>query len=382
MKKSLGVSLNVLLLGLVSALNDISSEMIMPILPMFITALGGAGLVVGLVGGIRDSVSSLLKVFAGFWSDKSGKRKIFVVSGYVTSAIFKTILAFSRAWYSVMLFLGLERAGKGIRDAPRDAMIAESMPKKRGRGFGWHRTLDTSGAIVGSFFVFVLFWFLNFSFKNIILIAGLIAFVSLVPLSFVKEKKIQPKKISFKVSLKKLPKKLKFFIFIAGMFALANFSYMFFILKASESFSGKLSVGVPILLYILFSIFYAAFAIPAGNLSDKIGRKKVLLLGYSLFSLTSLGFAFFHSIILLIILFALYGVVFALVDGNQRAYVADLSGKLKATALGTFHTTIGLITLPASLIAGFLWQTIMPSAAFIYASIISFISVLLFLFHK
>jgi len=376
------ISANILLLGIVSFLNDLSSEMIMPILPMFITALGGAGLIVGLIGGLRDSISSVLKVFAGYWSDKSGKRKIFVSSGYLISALFKISLAFSKIWQHILVFASLERIGKGLRTAPRDAIIADSLPKERGKGFGIHRAMDTSGAITGSIVVFLLFWFFGFNFKSIILIAAILAFLSLIPLYFVKERKRKLQNINLKISLKNLPQSLKLFILISGIFALANFSYMFFILRAQEFFVGKLSIGIPILLYILFNIFYAVFAIPFGRLSDKIGRKKVIVFGYLLFSLTSLGFAFFNSLIAFIVLFALYGMVYAIVDGNQRAYVSDLSSEeLRATALGTFHTTIGLTALPASLIAGFLWQ-INPSITFIYGTVISIISVGLFIIFR
>jgi MFS family permease len=269
--------------------------------------------------------------------------------------------------------------GKGLRRAPRDAIIADSMPDERGKGFGVHKALDTSGAILGSVVVFLLFWFLGFDFKSIILIAAIFAFLSLIPLHFVKEGKREPQVITLKIGIKNLSKSLKLFILISSMFALANFSYMFFILRAREFFAGKLSIGVPILLYILFNIFYAAFAIPFGTLSDKIGRKKVIVFGYLLFSLTSLGFAFFNSLMAFVVLFALYGMVYAIIDGNQRAYVSDLSSeKMRATALGTFHTTIGLVALPASLIAGFLWQ-INPPITFIYGSIVSIISVVLFI---
>ena len=151
-----GISINIILLGIVSFLNDASSEMIMPILPLFITSLGGTALIIGLVGGIRDSISSLLKVVFGYWSDKTGKRKIFVFSGYLTSALFKLLLSFSTIWHHVLIFSGLERVGKGIRTAPRDAIIADSMPKKRGKGFGIHRSLDTAGAILGSVIAFLL----------------------------------------------------------------------------------------------------------------------------------------------------------------------------------------------------------------------------------
>lgn len=374
------ISTNVILLGIVSFLNDLSSEMIMPILPMFITALGGGSVVVGLIGGLRDSISSILKVICGYWSDKTGKRKIFVSSGYLVSSIFKLFLAFSQIWYHVLLFASLERVGKGLRTAPRDAIIADSMPKERGKGFGIHRSLDTFGAILGSILVFLLFWFLNFSFKIIILIASAIAFTSLIPLYFVSERKRKPQNISLNISLRILPKSLKLFIVISTLFALSNFSYMFFILRAQEFFTGKSAIGIPILLYVLFNIFYAVFAVPFGTLSDKIGRKKVIVFGYLLFSLTSFGFAFANSLPFFIALFALYGMVYAIVDGNQRAFVSDLaSGDLRATALGTFHTTTGLAALPASVIAGFLWQ-IDPSFTFLYGALVSIISVILFYF--
>lgn len=377
-----GISANVLLLGTVSFLNDLSSEMIMPILPIFITALGGGGLIVGLVGGLRDSVTSILNVLAGYSSDKIGRRKVFLTSGYLTSAVFKLLLSFSIVWQHILVFTSFERVGKGLRTPPRDAMIADSMPKEKGKGFGIHRALDTSGAILGSVAVFILFWFLRFEFNLIIFVAAIFAFVSLIPLYLVKERRGKLRDVTLKVGLKELPKPLKLFIFIAGVFSLSNFSYMFFILKAQEAFVGRISVGVPILLYVLFNISYAVLAAPFGILSDKLGKGKVILVGYLLFSLTSLGFAFFDSLIAFIILFFLYGMVYGIIDGNQRAFVSDLvSEELRATALGTFHTMIGLITLPASLIAGFLFE-ISPSVTFIFGSVTSLISVILLLVFK
>ena len=191
-----GISANILLLGVVSFLNDLSSEMFAPILPMFITSLGGAGLIVGLIGGLQDSIASILKVLSGYWSDRVGRRKIFVFSGYLTSAIFKLLLAFSRIWQHILLFVSFERVGKGLRTAPRDAIIADSMPEARGKGFGIHRALDTLGAILGGIMALVLYWFLEFGFTSIIFIAAIIAFISLSPLYFVKEVKREPQKIN------------------------------------------------------------------------------------------------------------------------------------------------------------------------------------------
>jgi MFS family permease len=391
-----GISANILLLGVVSFLNDLSSEMIIPILPMFITALGGAIWIVGLIGGLQDSISSILKVLSGYWSDRIGRRKIFVSSGYLTSAGFKLLLSSSAIWLHILIFASFERVGKGLRTAPRDAIIADSMPEARGRGFGIHRALDTAGAIAGSVVVLLLLYFLWFDldqiaffepiafYKLIIFIAAIIAFFSLVPLYFVKEGKRDPQKISLQISLKKLPKPLKLFIMVATVFALANFTYMLFILKAVDAFmpimQERESIALAILLYVLFNFFYAMLAIPFGTLSDRIGKRKVLISGYFLFSLTCLGFAFSDSLAAFLVLFPLYGVVYAMVEGNQRAFVSDLSTEdLRATALGTFHTLIGIIALPASLIAGVLW-TITPThcLTFLFGSSVSIISVILF----
>jgi MFS family permease len=379
-----GISANVIILGVVSFLNDVSSEMIMPILPLFITTLGGGGLVIGLISGVMESVSSILKVLCGFWSDKSGKRKVFVFSGYLTSAFFKLLLSLSTIWSHIMIFSGLERVGKGLRTSPRDAIIADSMPEKRGKGFGIHRAFDTSGAILGSIIVFFLIWYSEMSYKAIILTAAIIAFLSLIPLRFVRETRGAKQDISLRLSLKSLPSSLKVYLLIAAVFTLANFSYMFFILRAKDSledlFGGKWTIGVPILLYILFNIFYALFAIPFGVLSDKIGRRWALIIGYLIFSGAALGFALLDSLWGFIVLFPLYGIANAAVDGNQRAFASDLSTKeLRATAIGTFHTTIGLVALLSGLVAGLLWDVISPQWAFIYGSILSVFSAFLFL---
>ncbi len=377
-----GISLNVILLGVVSFITDVSSEMIHPLLPMFIVALGGGGLAVGLIGGLGDSLASILKVFAGFWSDKSGKRKPFVFFGYILSSICKIFLAFSTVWQHILVLRPSERIGKGIRTTPRDAIIADSSINQRGKAFGLHRAMDTAGAIGGSSLAFLLFYFLGFSYKSIFLLAGLIGVVALVPLLWVKEKRRKPKKsLSLRIGLKELSRPLRWFILIATLFSLANFNYMFFLLRVKEAFPDpKISIAFPILFYIWFNIIYSLFSLPAGMISDRIGRKFLLILGYFLFGVTCFGFIWGRSWGHFLILFGLYGLVYALVDGQQRALVSDLSKKeLRGTALGTFHTCIALANLPDGLIAGYLWQYIHPSTVFFYGAGMGFLAAGLFI---
>ncbi|MBN2014356.1 MAG: MFS transporter [Candidatus Altiarchaeota archaeon] len=383
----IGVSANVFLLGIVSFLTDMSSEIITPILPFFITALGGAGLIIGLVGGLADSISSLLNVFSGYLSDRSGKRKVFIFSGYGLSSLAKLLLAFSASWIHVLILKPLERVGKGLRSAPRDAIIADSKKRVRGKSFGIHRAMDSAGAIIGAILALVLIYAYGENYERIILIAAFIGFLALIPLAFVKEGDIKPKKTTLKISLKALPKEFRLFLFIVTVFALGNFTNMFFILRAEESFTATSGLNIPFInsgitvalaLYVWFNIVYTLFAAPVGVLSDRIGRKRVLIMGYILFGVTCLGFALFKSFIVFVLLFALYGLFSAFTDATQRAYASDLiTEDLRGTALGAFHTSIALATLPSGIIAGALWQYLSPEAAFLYGSGIGFIATIM-----
>jgi MFS family permease len=361
-------SKNIILLGFVSLLNDISSEIIQPILPLFITALGGGALAVGLIGGISDGLPSIIQVFAGYWSDRLGRRKPLVVAGYGLSAIGKLLLPLSVAWQQVFVLKIIDRSGKGIRSAPRDALISESADKtNRGKGFGLHRAMDSSGAVIGSILAYAL-WQGGLNFKSIFIVAGVLAVVALLPFYKVKEGHQLPGgKLTLKLS--DLSPELHKFVAIAFLFSLGNFSYMFFILRAQEFFSGSEAVAAPLLLYVLFNLVYAGLAMPVGIWSDRIGRKKVLTLGYALFSITALGFAFVTSLAELVILFALYGLVYAIVDASQSAFVSDLSRmERRSTSLGLYYGAVGVAAILSGLVAGELWARLGPSATFIFGA--------------
>ncbi len=281
---------NILLLGLVSLLNDISSEIIQPVLPLFIASLGGGTLAVGLVGGFSEGLPSLIKLFSGCWSDRMGRRKPLVVGGYALSALGKILLAAAESWLAVFLAKSLERCGKGLRSGPRDAMISESVaPGGRGRGFGLHRAMDSTGAVIGSLLAYSL-WQMGFSYSSIFLVAGVLALLALLPFAKVKESYSAPK-CEYSWRLSDIPPDLGRFLAIACLFALGNFSYMFFILRAQGIFSGAEATASALLLYALFNSTYALLALPAGIWSDRMGRKNVLAMGYGLFALTALGFA-------------------------------------------------------------------------------------------
>ncbi|MFC1683753.1 MFS transporter, partial [Candidatus Zixiibacteriota bacterium] len=268
---------NILLLGLVSFLADTSTHMIKPILPMFIAALGGGGLAVGVIGGLTESIASLLKVFSGYWSDRIKRRKPFLFMGYLTSAIVKLLFPLATVWQHILVLMPMERVGKGLRGAPRDALIAASAKREvRGRGFGLHRAMDTAGAVLGSLLAFALVFALTTSLRTVLFIAALVAFSSVLPLLAVKERRSEGQSLIIqRPSLRNLPGPYYRFLAAATVFSLGNFTYMFLILRAGLSPHAGLNAALPLLLYALINVVYAALSLPSGILSDRIGRKKV-----------------------------------------------------------------------------------------------------------
>ena len=368
---------NIWLLGFSSFFNDLGSEMILPILPFFITALGGAGLAIGALSGLREGLSSIFKLFGGWYSDKVGKRKPFVFFGYFISVLFRFLISLSTSWQYILGFVSLERIGKA-RDAPRDAIIAQST-KQRGRGFGIQQMLDTAGAIAGAIIVLFLFWKFGLEFKTIILIAASVSFFSLVPLFFVKEPKNHTTKKSIFKGISSLNKKLKYFIFVMGVFTLVNFGLYMFLLLMAREITG--SIVAAIALGVLFNFIWALFSIPFGSLSDKFGRKKILMIGYVLFFLVTLGFIYLVNVFSLVLLFVLYGLVWAVINTVPKAYVADLSDSMKGTALGFYQFIIGIVSIAGGIIAGLLWD-ISYRTMFTYMSVVAILSIVLLMFIK
>lgn len=380
-KNKLGIPRNVVILGLVSFFNDVASEMIYPLVPIFLTSVLGAPVsIVGLIEGIAESIASILKVVFGWLSDKLRKRKPFIVAGYSLSTVSKIIFGLAYSWPFVLLARFIDRFGKGTRTSARDALIAESSEASvRGKTFGFHRALDTLGAVVGPLLALVAIKALDNNIRLIFFLSFIPAFIGVLLLFFfVKEKGRKQKNSSdFQFHWRDIDPSFKVFLLISFIFALGNSSNAFLILRAQNL---GLSVTMVILVYVHYNFVYAIFSIPAGIISDKIGPKKLLLAGFLLFALIYLFFGLITKSLFLWLLFPFYGIYMALTEGVSKAYISNLVPQEKiGTAFGIYQTTIGLCAFFASWIAGMLWSYVGISSPFIFGSMMAILAALLFI---
>lgn len=374
------VSKNVVVMGVVSFFTDVASEMIYPLLPIFLTATLGAPMtVVGLMEGLAASVLNIVKVFSGWLSDKYQQRKIIVVIGYSISALAKLAVATSTGWQTAMFGKFLDRMGKGTRTSPRDALIADSTRTElRGRAFGLHRAIDNAGAILGPLLAIYLLFSLQIDMRSIFYIAFIPALIGVACLIlFVKE--VRTKSVSHKVfhfKFADLSPSFRVFLLISAVFALGNSADAFMILKAKEM---GMSIASILILYSLLNLTHSLLSFPAGIAADKIGPKKVLLIGFLLFALTYLLFGSTTISAFLWLLFPLFGLYRGLTEGVAVAYVSNLvKEEHTATAIGFYQTIIGFGVLLASLIAGVLWEAIGPAAPFFFGGSMAIIASVLF----
>lgn len=366
---------NVIILGIASLLTDISTEMVYPLIPFFLSSLGASPAVLGLIEGIAESTASLLKVFSGYFSDRIRKRKPLAIIGYSASTIGKLFLYLAQSWGLVFFARLIDRFGKGIRTAPRDALIADSTAQdRRGRAYGLHRTLDTLGAAIGVIFAYLLIKSNITNYNRVFLFSIIPAFLGVLVL-FLARDKIKSIKVAsnqLKLSWRQLSKKLRWFLIVVFIFALGNSSNQFLILRAK---SLGLSITSVLLIYLFYNLTYGVLSFPIGRLSDKIGRKKILIIGYLIYAVIYLGFAIINRPSLIWVLFGIYGFYSAFTEGIEKAYISDIAPvELRGTLIGLHATLIGVGLLPASIIAGMLWSLIGASAPFYFGGILGLIA--------
>ncbi|MFH1958400.1 MAG: MFS transporter [bacterium] len=366
--------LNIYLLGIVSLLTDISSEMINAVMPAFLFALGGGGLTLGLVGNLPDVFQGLTHFFSGSLSDKIGRRKPLILAGYLISSVSKIFIAATNAIPVITAARAGDRIGKGVRTAPRDSLIGETIPGEyTGKAFGIHRMMDTTGAAVGTVMAFVL-WKAGFGIKSIILTGSAVAFLALAPILILREKKIRIKPGEGDTKKGKLSPVLIY----TAIFSVGNLSYLFFItfIQMMNKTGDRSSVSAGIISYIIYNLFYALFAVPAGKFADRTNCKKGMLLGNYLFLTLCVIFVFIKNPLYLMLAMAVFGISHAFIEVNQRTWVSLLSPDSKrGKTMGSFQLIRTLTLLAGGIIQGVLWN-ISPVYAFVWAGSLSAVSAL------
>ena len=385
-KRYLGLPGNVLALSLVSLLNDTSSEIIYPLLPAFLAlTLGASPFVIGLIEGFAESVASILKLFSGYLSDRFHTRKLPVFLGYALAAVMRPFLAFVTSWQQVLFVRMTDRAGKGIRGAPRDALLAASVPRdERGMVFGFNRAADHLGAVVGPVCAFLLLsWIASDSsnptareYQQVFLFASIPVVIGLfVIVFFVREEKRTLKQVEYapvKLSIREFDGNFKRFMAIIALFTLSNSTDAFLLLRAQQA---GISPAVLPLLWMVLHFSKVCSSIVFGNLSDRVGRRKLIFAGWAVYALVYAGFAVVSSSWQAWCLFIIYGTYFGLTEGSEKAMVADMVEEEKrGTAYGLYNLAIGITVFPASLMFGLLWDRFGAETAFLISAAISLLA--------
>ncbi len=375
-KQIFGLERNVFFTGLTSFFTDTSTKMIYSVMPLFLLSLGASKTAISLIEGIAESTASALKALSGYWSDKIGKNKPFMLIGYGITALVTPLNAFVRIPIQVLFLRFFERIGKGLRAAPRDSLISGSVKKgDAGRNFGFHKAMDNSGAIVGPLIAFLLLSIFPLNYRNVFIFASIPAVIGVITIAvFIKEAKTK-KRENYKIQFKHLPKKFYFFLIIIFVFTLGNSSDALLLVKTSET--GISKAYIPF-VYMIFNTVSVLLAIPIGKLSDKIGREILITLGFIIYATVYYLFGRFNNIHIFIGLFIMYGVYSALTDGSQKAFISDIVSKeLIGTGYGIYHSILGITLLPASLIAGILYDKVNSNAPFYFGSLMSIIAAIM-----
>jgi MFS family permease len=377
-----GFNRNIIFTGLTSFLTDTSVKMVYSVMPMFLMSIGASKTSLSLIEGIAESTSSLVKAVSGFWSDKTGRNKPFMLIGYGLSALIIPLYTFVITPLHVLILRFIERFGKGIRTAPRDSLISGSVKDNdSGRSFGLQKAMDNSGAIVGPFLAFALLSFFNENYRLIFLLAGIPAILAIFVIIFwIKEAKKEKHKLFAKFHFREFPAKYYFFLVIIFIFTIGNSTDALLMVKANEV---GIKVALIPIVYLITNLVSVIASVPIGILSDKIGKEKILIAGFIIYAVVYYGFGVTTSLGAIVSLFALYGLYSAATDGIQKAFISDMIDKnKKGTGLGIYNALLGVTLLPASLIAGFLYDKINSSVPFYFGAATAGLSAILMLIYS